>query len=319
MATAAENRKADASRRAPSAGVDPSALLAIRDLELRARVVVEGLWAGLHRSPFSGFSVEFTEYRQYSPGDDLRYLDWRVLARSDRDYIKQFEDETNFRCQLLVDTSRSMGFGSLRHTKADYARTLAATLAYFLFQQRDSVGLALFEQGLTEVLPARWRRGHLKHMLALLERSPEGRETDFNRTLEQVAPLWRRRSLVVVLSDLLSPVPSWAGALGRLVASGHDVRVLQILDPAELTLEFGRKGVWADVESGRELYVDPDQARAGYLERFTAHQAEVRKALESRGVVYQLAATDRPLDFVLLELLRRGSAASLAGRRRAQR
>ncbi|MCB1122986.1 MAG: DUF58 domain-containing protein, partial [Verrucomicrobiae bacterium] len=142
--------------------MDPKALLAIRDLELRARVVVEGLWSGLHRSPLEGFSVEFTEYRQYSPGDDLRYLDWRVLARTDREYIKKFEDETNLRCHILLDTSRSMLFGSLDYHKFDYARTLAATLAYFLLHQRDIVGLSLFDSEVRDYIPARWRPGHLR-------------------------------------------------------------------------------------------------------------------------------------------------------------
>lgn len=302
-----------------SSGIDPRALLAIRDLELRARAVVEGLWAGLHRSPYTGFSVEFTEYRQYSPGDDLRYLDWRVFARTDRDYVKEFEDETNFRCQILVDTSRSMGFGSTGFSKADYVRTLAATLAYFLFQQRDSVGLALFEAGLREVLPARWRQGHLRRMLAALERTPDARATDFARALAQVAPLWRRRSVVVVLSDLLTPASHWDAPLGGLVAQGHDVRVLQVLDPAELSLDYGRAGLWEDVETGQQLYVDPEQARRGYLERFAVHQAEVTRALQSRGVMHRVVSTAEPLDRVLLALIRQGAVAGGARRRRVRR
>src|SRR5471030_523022 len=156
----------------PTRGIDPQALLAIRDLELRARVVVEGLWSGLHRSPYSGFSVEFTEYRQYSPGDDLRYLDWKVRARTDRDFIKKYEEETNLRCLVVLNTSRSMNFGSLAWSKADYARTLAATFAYFLGLQRDVVGLALFDEKVTDYVPPRWRPGHFRRLLALLERAP---------------------------------------------------------------------------------------------------------------------------------------------------
>src|SRR5471030_2983149 len=136
----------------PPRGIDPQALFAIRDLELRARIVVEGLWSGLHRSPFAGFSVEFTEYRQYAPGDDLRFLDWKLLARSDRHYVKKFEEETNVRCLILVDTSRSMMFGSKGWTKADYARTLAATFALFLHQQRDVVGLGLFADEMVDYI-----------------------------------------------------------------------------------------------------------------------------------------------------------------------
>ena len=300
----------------PHRGIDPQALFAINDLELRARVVVEGLWSGLQRSPFTGFSVEFTEYRQYSPGDDLRYLDWRALARTDRHYLKQYEDETNLRCQLLVDTSRSMEFGSTTLTKAQYARTMAATPAYFFLKQRDMVGLATFGESIEEVLPARWRSGQWRHLLGLLARTSQGRETRLDRAFDQIAPLWRRRSLVVIVSDFLAPVSQWEGALGRLTAAGHDVRAIQVLDPAETTLNFGRSGIWEDIESGRQLYIDPSQARTGYLERFTEHQREVQRVLQSRGVVLVPAALDQPLDFVLLEFIRGGAAKRKLRRRR---
>lgn len=142
--------------------IDPAALMGIRNLELRARVVVDGFWSGIHRSPYHGFSVEFTEYRQYTAGDDPRYLDWRVFARSDRYFIKKFEDETNLRCHLLADRSRSMSFGSVGYTKAAYAATLAATLAYFLHLQGDAVGLLTFDEQVRDYLPARHRTGHLR-------------------------------------------------------------------------------------------------------------------------------------------------------------
>ena len=293
---------------APKQGLDPQALFAIADLDLRARVVVEGLWAGLQRSPFTGFSSEFTEYRQYAPGDDLRYLDWRALARTDRQYLKRFEDETNLRCQLLVDCSRSMQFGSTGISKSQYARTLAATLGYCLLRQRDLVGLAMFAANVEDMLPARWRRGQWRHLLAMLERRSPSNETRMERALEQVAPLWRRRGLIILISDFLSPPSEWDGALGRLAAAGHDIRAIQVIDPAERTLEFGNSGIWEDVESGRRLYVDPDQARERYLDRFGAHQEEVRRVLQSRGVAHVVAGLDQPLDFVLLELMRGGGA-----------
>src|SRR5215204_484194 len=154
--------------------LDPAALMRIKNLELRARVVVEGFLSGLHASPYHGFSAEFTEYRQYSPGDDLRYLDWRVLARTDRHFLKKFEEETNLRCFLLVDSSRSMKFGSRTVTKADYARTLVATLAWFLHQQRDVVGTALFDEHVHDVVLPRWRAGHLRHVFATFSREPGG-------------------------------------------------------------------------------------------------------------------------------------------------
>src|SRR6266496_2498866 len=166
--------------------ISPKALMSIRNLELRAKVVVEGFWNGLHRSPYHGFSVEFTEYRQYSPGDDPRYLDWRLYARSDRYYIKKFEDETNLRCQLLVDNSRSMTYGSLDYSKAQYANTLAATLAYFLYLQGDAVGLLTFDEKIREYLPARHRTGHLRHLMLRLEQPAGGSATDLTAPLEHI-------------------------------------------------------------------------------------------------------------------------------------
>src|SRR4026209_1498639 len=160
--------------------IDPKSLMAIKNLEFRARVVVEGFWNGLHRSPYHGFSVEFTEYRQYTPGDDPRYLDWRLYARSDRYFIKKFEDETNLRCYLLVDNSRSMSYGSLAYTKAQYANTLAATLAYFLYLQGDAVGLLTLDEQIREYLPARHRSGHWRHLMLALKKRAAGTATDLS-------------------------------------------------------------------------------------------------------------------------------------------
>ena len=179
--------------------------MAIRNLELRARVVVEGFWTGLHRSPYHGFSVEFTEYRPYTPGDDTRYLDWRLLARSDRYYLKRFEDETNLRCHLLVDHSRSMSYGSIGFSKSDYARTLAATLAWFLNAQGDAVGLFSFAENIRDYLPARHRHGHLRQIMLALEKDSAGRETDLAEPLRRVAEIVRKRGLIVLISDLLAP------------------------------------------------------------------------------------------------------------------
>jgi len=171
--------------------ISPKALMSIRNLELRARVVVEGFWNGLHRSPYHGFSVEFSEYRQYAEGDDPRYVDWRVFARSDRYFIKKFEDETNLRCYLLADNSRSMGFSSLSYTKAEYAATLAATLAYFLYLQGDAVGLLTFDEQIREYLPARHRTGHLRHLMLALEQPAVGRATDLTSPLKRIIEVVR--------------------------------------------------------------------------------------------------------------------------------
>lgn len=284
--------------------IDPHALMSIKSLQLRARAVVEGFMKGIHRSPHHGFSVEFTEYRQYTPGDDTRHLDWRLFARSDRYYVKRFEDETNLRCTLVVDSSRSMGYRSGAHSKGDYARTAAATLAHFLELQRDAVGLLTFEDKITDYLPPRHRPGHLRRLIGMLEREPTGRATDLDGPLGQVAATVRKRGLVVLISDLLAPAGTLRARLGALRSRGHEVVVLRVLDPAELSFAFDTPATFRDVESGRRMEIDPDAARAGYLTRFAAHAAEIERACADHGIEYRSIATDRPLELLLFDLLK---------------
>ena len=283
--------------------IDPAALMRIKNLQLRAKAVVEGFLSGLHRSPYHGFSVEFSEYRQYTPGDDPRYLDWRLYARSDRYYLKRFEEETNLRCYLLVDLSRSMGFRSLSYDKAEYAKTVAATIAYFLTLQRDAVGLITFDQTIREYLPARYRSGHLHRLMMCLEHQLAGTETDLGLPLEQVARTARKRGVVVLLSDLLAPVESLETKLGYLRSQGHEVIVIRVLDPAEVNFAFQDEAMFFDLESGRELYVDPQAMRANYQQRFTEHAQDLSRACSSLGIdVYDLT-TDQPLELALFDLL----------------
>lgn len=272
-------------------------------MELRARIAVEGLWAGLHRSPYRGFSVEFSEYRQYSPGDDLRYLDWKALARTDREFLKVFEDETNLRCLILLDASRSMSFGSETYSKIEYARTLAATLAYFLIQQRDIVGLARFDRDITDYLQPRWRPGHLRRLLALLERNAEGNATDLARTFQSASRLCRKRCLIVVISDFLSDPAPWRRELGQLTAAGHDIRALQILDPSEISLDFGKPAHWQDLETEETVYIDPKRSKDRYQKRFQDRRAAVSRALHELSVPLQTFTTDQPLDAALLAFI----------------
>lgn len=297
-ATELPGPRADRSR-----SIDPTTLMRIRNLQLRARTVVQGFLSGLHKSPYHGFSVEFTEYRQYTPGDDLRYLDWKLLARSDRMHLKRFEDETNLRCWLLVDQSQSMSFGTLGYSKAEYARTAAATLAYFLTLQRDAVGLITFDQQVREFLPARFRSGHLQRLLMALERSPGGESTDLSAPLEQVSRLARRRGLVVLLSDLLVPIAGLKNRLAWLRAMGHEVLILRVLDPAEITFSFKEESLFFDLESGRELWIDPVAARGGYRQRFEQHQAELTTVCRDLGIDLHDLPTSTPLDRALFDLL----------------
>jgi uncharacterized protein (DUF58 family) len=284
--------------------VSPAALMAIKNLELRARVVVEGFWNGLHRSPYHGFSVEFTEYRQYTPGDDPRYLDWRLYSRTDRYYIKKFEDETNLRCHLLVDGSRSMTYGSLGWTKAQYAHTLAATLAYFLHQQGDALGLLTFDEAIRDYLPARHRRSHLRQLMLTLEKPAGGQGTDLTAPLKRIVELVRKRGLMIFITDLLAPIETLERNLGNLVACGHEVLLFHLMDPAERDFQFDKASLFLDVESGRDLYIDPAVARKDYLRKLEAHTAAARLCCDHLGIGYHALATDVSLELALFDFLR---------------
>jgi uncharacterized protein (DUF58 family) len=264
---------------------------------------VEGFYAGIHRSPYHGFSVEFSEFRAYTPGDDPRYLDWKLYARTDRYSIKRFEDETNLLCYLLVDMSRSMNYGSGAHPKIEYARTLAASLAYFLFMQRDAVGLLTFDEAISEYVPPRHRPGHLRRLMVALAHEAGGQSTDLLRPLEQIADSVRKRGLVVLISDLLAPVNELQTKLGYLRSRGHEVLVLRVLDPAERAFTFNTPGMFHDLESGRRLYIDPSAARAEYERRFGEHAHELRQACVNLGVDLSELSTDRPLELALFDLL----------------
>jgi len=284
--------------------ISPQALMSIRNLELRARVVVEGFWNGIHRSPYHGFSVEFTEYRQYTPNDDPRYVDWRVFARSDRYFIKKFEDETNLRCHLVVDNSRSMSFGSKGYTKAEYAATLAATVAYFLYLQGDAVGALTFDEEIREYLPARHRTGHLRHLMLALEKPSGGRSTDLTAPLKRVAGLVRKRGLIVLLSDFMAPIERLQPDLVALAACGHEVVVFQLLDPAELSFNFTTASMFQDMESGRTVFIDPAAARKDYASKLQAHCAALRSLCQKLGIACHRLSTQRPLELALFDFLR---------------
>jgi uncharacterized protein (DUF58 family) len=285
------------------ASIDPLAVMRIKDLQLRAKAVVEGFYNGLHRSPFHGFSAEFSEYRPYSEGDDLRRLDWKLYARSDRYYIKQFEDETNRRCYLVLDQSRSMSFGSLEYSKMEYAKTLSATLAYYLTQQRDSVGLMTFDEGIGEFISARQRAGHFRQLLVALSRPVQGTGTDLGQPLQQIAALVRRRGLIILVSDMLASIDTLRTNLAYLRSRGHEVLILRTLDPAEMELQISKPSMVVDLESGKQIYLDPDAARKSYQERFDQHKTELQAICNSLGVDLYEVRTDQPLDVALAQLV----------------
>ncbi len=309
-----------ADRRPSARALANESVLTLGRLDLRARVVVDGFLSGLHRSPYHGFSAEFSEYRAYSPGDDLRYLDWKLLGRTDRRYVKRFEDETNLACQILVDASGSMGFGGEgRASKLDHAITLAAALARLLSQQRDAVGLVTFDADFVDVVPARWRPGHLQRLFATLEQTRPGADTGLAEILQRVAAVTRRRGLVVLLSDLLTPTEGLDEAFGQLRARGQDVLLFRVLDPDEVAFPFEDSARFEDLESGRRLYVDPGEARTNYRSRFEAHARELEELALDHGLDGSTWTTDRPLVELLHDVLaarsRRARQVARGGRR----
>ncbi len=283
--------------------IDPSAIMQIQNLILRAKTVVEGFSNGLHRSSLRGFSVEFAEYRPYVLGDDLRNLDWKLVARSDRYYVKQFEDETNRRCYLAVDQSKSMNYGTAGYTKAEYARTMAATLAYFLYGQRDAVGLISCGTAQPDYLPARHRTGHLQQIMSILGKENVGVESDLSASLAQLAGLSKRRGLVVLLSDLLVPVESLNQPLGYLRGRGHEILVLRVLDRTEVDFSLQQSAMLQDLETGKEIYVDPAAIRSDYLKKFNQHADELTEMCHRKSVRLANVITDQPLDHALFELV----------------
>jgi uncharacterized protein (DUF58 family) len=309
---------ADRARREDDiASIDPLAVMRIKSLPLRAKAVVEGFYNGLHRSPFHGFSVEFSEYRPYTTGDDLRGLDWKLYARTDRYYIKKFEDETNRRCYLVLDQSKSMAFGSLEYAKIEYARTLVATLAYYLTMQRDSVGLMTFDEGIGEFISAHHRQGHLRQMMVALSRPVAGSGTDLDKPLREIAALVRRRGLVILVSDMLAPIETLQTNLAYLRSRGHQVMILRVLDPGELELQLESPSMVVDLESGKEIYLDPAAAKESYKTRFDEHRRELQAICDSLGVDLYDIQTDESLEQSLFHLIntqrRRASGTARAG------
>lgn len=268
------------------------ALVKLGRAELTARRAVEGTLTGRHKSPFRGFSVEFAEHRPYFPGDDPRYLDWKALAKLDKLFVRQFEQETNMRCYLLLDGSGSMGYGSKRGSKLDYAVKLSALLAYIVLRQGDAVGLAVFSERLRKFIPARRSSSHLQVILEALEQiKPEGL-THFRRVIEELSALLKRRSLLVVLSDLLDEDEALSMSFHYLQRRGHDVLVLHILDPDELQFPFTLPSMFFDMEAPSHLPVDPESLRTAYRQRVERFLKECREKCGQAGAHYFRLTTD---------------------------
>lgn len=287
--------------------LDPELLARIGSLELLARTVVEGFMSGLHRSPFTGFSTEFTEYRQYNPGDDLRYLDWRLLARTDRYFIKKYRADTNTQCHILIDTSASMNYAHASSvTKLQYAQFLAASLAYLLNRQQDAVGLVAFANKVHTHVPARNRTGHMRTIFGNLSLLEPGGETNLSESLHQLAEILTQRGIVIVVSDFYDQPERLAEAFQHLRFKGHDTVAFQVLDQNELDFDFTDPVLLLeDAETQEQMPVLPDVVMDGYRERMRRHVEDMRLCAAANNVDYELLTTKQPLDFALLSFLSR--------------
>jgi uncharacterized protein (DUF58 family) len=289
----------------PHRYLDPEILSRVGFSPLLARVVVEGFLNGLHKSPYHGFSVEFADHREYVPGDDLKYLDWALYARTDHYYIKRFEEETNLRCYLVLDRSASMAFGTGAITKWDYSCFLATCLAYLILRQQDAAGLALFGAKPGLFVPPRCRRSHLRQLMSVMvNHAPEG-ETNLGGSLRSIVRNLKRRGMVVVISDLIDDPAETLRSLRLLSSHRHDVIVFHVQDAAELDFSFEGAALFKDMETGEEMEIDPSTLRDTYLQQMQELCDFYRKGLAEVGIDYHLINTAHSYDKALSAYLQR--------------
>jgi len=280
--------------------LDPQALARVKNLSMVARGVVEGFVSGLHASPYKGFSAEFAEHREYASGDDPRHLDYRMLARTDRLYVKQYEEETNMRVQILLDTSGSMGYGAEgRLTKLQYGSYLTAVLSYLMIRQQDSVGLCTFDTEIRLDMPAGGSPRHFNEMMRQLETVEPGRQTDAAETLHRLADRFKRRGLIVLISDLYDRPEEVVRALHHFRHRRHEVIVFHVLDRAELELPFDDLLALRDMETHERIEVDPAYVREAYTAQIGEFLDGYRRACAEAGIDYVLCDTSTPYDFLL--------------------
>jgi len=281
--------------------IDPKILGRIDNLELLARTVVEGFISGLHRSPYLGRSVDFAEHRAYMPGDDIRRIDWRLFARADRFYVKEFEADTNTSFTLILDLSRSMTFGSGGITKLDYARYLAACLAYFSHKQRDRVGLVTFDEDIVDFVPPSAK--HLEVVLHKIDRMKPGRRGALGSPLAKVAEVIRRRGIMVLISDFYEEPEAVLDAVKVLRYKGNDLIVFHVLDPAEIEFPFDEVANYQDLETGEAIPVIPEYLREQYRKLVAEHIDRLSRWLGDNRIDYTLFDTSTPLDYALFSYL----------------
>jgi uncharacterized protein (DUF58 family) len=296
--------------------LDPVSLSRLQNLELRARSVVEGALSGLHRSPHHGSSVEFAEHKEYAPGDEIKHIDWKAYGKFDKYYVKRFEEETELRAYLLIDSSASMAYRGAGVSKIDYARMLAASLAYLLLRQQDQVGMVAFGERLRGYLPPRARSGHLNDLLTALDGVVAEGRTDLPRALAYLSEVVQRRALIILFSDLLGTGDEVRHLLRGLRARKHDVVVFHLLDKDELTLPFEGTTIFESMEDTQKLVADPGDVRKAYLDELGKFIEGYRTVLREGDVEYHLVDTSEAPADVLLRFLTGAYRARATGRKR---
>jgi len=279
--------------------LDPRILNKIARLNMRARSVMEGFVSGLHKSPYHGFSVEFAQHREYTAGDDLRFLDWKVYGRSDRLYIKQYEQETNLRSYILLDASESMDYKSENQSKFDYAATIAASLSYLIMEQQDSAGLVLFDRVVTKFIHAQSSPMHLRVIVNEMEAQKATEKTDMGSVLHDVAERIKHKGLVILISDLFDKPESILSGLQHFKHNRHDVIVIHVLDEAEVRFPFDRMTRFDGLEGYPYLVVDPRSLREAYLEEVQKFTTEIRRGCLAQQIDYVQVTTDQPVEVAL--------------------
>ncbi len=287
--------------------LDPKALSRLANIKLIARTVVEGFISGLHQSPFHGFSVEFAEYREYTPGDDLKHFDWRAFARCDKHLIKQYQEETNLRATILLDCSRSMAYSSNSISKFTYACYLAASLSYLMVRQQDSVGLVIFDEAIRHNIPPKCSASHLRDMLIILEKIEPSSKTGIAATLHAMAEFIKKRGLVIIISDFLEEQPEVLRGIKHFRHNRHEVLIFHTLDPAELMFPFSGPTTFRDMETGEKLMIEPQFYREEYLKRIREHIREYKRVCAEGFVDYVPVDTSKPFDILLARYLAKRS------------
>jgi uncharacterized protein (DUF58 family) len=283
--------------------LDPSVVSRLSSIELKARMVVEGFIVGLHRSPYHGFSVEFAEHRQYMPGDDFRHVDWKVYGKTDRFFIKRFEEETNLKAYLLLDASNSMGYKSNGISKLEYGSYLAASLSYLMLRQQDAPGLLVYDEKIRSYIPPRGARSHINPILHALNSLMPSSKTDSSIAFHDLANRIRRRGLIIVISDLLDDSDKLLLGLKHFRHRQNEVIVFHILDPFERNFSYRTEARFKDMETGRELLTDPFQMRSGYIKRFNEFKDHISNICRQSQIDYVMLDTAMPFDKALFHYL----------------